>query len=166
MEKLKLIVLRGQSASGKSTVAKELRSSFTTPTALIEQDYLRRALLGEIGTTTFNNVGLIEQTIRYSLEKGYNVIVEGILTSEKYESMFERILKKHPEQNYFYYFDISFEETLKRHSTKPIANEFGEEKMKEWYKNKDLFKNINEETIGEKSTLTETIEHIKGQLEN
>ena len=63
MNKLKLIVVRGQSGSGKSTVAKEIRASFNSPTALIEQDYLRRYLLGEKGTTSGNNVGLIEKII-------------------------------------------------------------------------------------------------------
>lgn len=42
----KLIILRGNSGSGKTTIAKELQNRFGTNTMLISQDVIRR--LGEI----------------------------------------------------------------------------------------------------------------------
>ena len=41
----KLIILRGNSGSGKSTIAKELQSRFGTNTMLISQDVIRRDML-------------------------------------------------------------------------------------------------------------------------
>jgi adenylylsulfate kinase-like enzyme len=43
----RLIVLRGNSGSGKSTVARAVRERYGRGCALIEQDYLRRIVLRE-----------------------------------------------------------------------------------------------------------------------
>ncbi len=48
---------------------------------------------------------------------------------------------------YAYYFDLSFEETLKRHQTKPNCNEFGKEEMKRWWREKDFSDVLNEVCI-------------------
>ena len=42
----KLIILRGNSGSGKTTVAKELQGLFGRNTMLISQDVVRRDMLG------------------------------------------------------------------------------------------------------------------------
>lgn len=41
----KLIILRGNSGSGKTTIAKELQKRFGTNTMLISQDVIRRDML-------------------------------------------------------------------------------------------------------------------------
>ena len=41
----KLIILRGNSGSGKTTIAKELQNSFGRNTMLISQDVIRRYML-------------------------------------------------------------------------------------------------------------------------
>ena len=41
----KLIILRGNSGSGKSTIAKELQKQFGNNTMLISQDMIRREVL-------------------------------------------------------------------------------------------------------------------------
>ena len=54
----KLIILRGNSGSGKTTIAKELQKRFGTNTMLISQDVIRRDMLnvkvGEINTELLN----------------------------------------------------------------------------------------------------------------
>ena len=48
---------------------------------------------------------------------------------------------------YAYYFDLPFEETLKRHKTKPNCNEFGEEAMRGWWREKDYSDVLHEVSI-------------------
>ena len=45
----KLIILRGNSGSGKTTIAKEIQKNFGRNTMLISQDVIRRDMLREIG---------------------------------------------------------------------------------------------------------------------
>ncbi|MDD3415912.1 MAG: hypothetical protein PHY47_18225 [Lachnospiraceae bacterium] len=46
-----------------------------------------------------------------------------------------------------YYFDLSFEETLKRHQTKTNCNDFGEKEMRRWWREKDFSDVLNEISI-------------------
>lgn len=128
--------------------------------ALIEQDYLRRIVLKEKDIQNGINIQLIKNTALFALEHSFDVIMEGIFDAERYRTTFEEILSKHPHNNYFFYFDISLEETLRRHLSKPNKDEFGEIEMRGWYKNKDLLTCINEVIIHETSTLQESVDLI------
>ncbi len=155
----KLIVLRGNSGSGKSTVAKRLREASSRQIALVEQDYLRRFVLKEKETEGTNNIGLIQQTVEYALSHGYDVILEGILYFPRYGKMLER-LARHCPDHYFFYFDVGFDETLKRHATKPNAHEFGEPEMREWYKPGQQTGFDREWIIPESSSIEQSVQTI------
>lgn len=155
----KLIVLRGNSGSGKSTVAKLLRESSSRKIAIVEQDYLRRFILKEKETEGTDNIDLIERTVEFALSHGYDAVLEGILYFPRYGSMLNRLADKCPD-HYFFYFDVSFDETLRRHATKPNAHEFGETEMREWYKPNQQTRFDNEWTIPESSTLEQTVQTI------
>lgn len=155
----KLVVLRGNSGSGKSTVAKALREKGHTNIAIVEQDYLRRFVLKEKETEGINNIALIQQTVEFALSRDYNVILEGILYFPRYGKLLKKLVNKCPD-NYFYYFDISFEETLKRHITKPNAHEFGEKEMREWYKPNQHTGFENEKTIPESYSIEKAVDKI------
>ena len=158
---VKLIIIRGNSGSGKSTIAKELRTKFTgQKVAVIGQDYLRRNILGEIGRGGDDNVELIELTVKFALEKDYITILEGIMPTEYYGDMLRRLNAIDPQNTHLFYLDIPLEETLERHQTKSECNEFGEEQMREWYRERDLLNLENEKTIKEHSTLEESVEFI------
>jgi adenylate kinase family enzyme len=157
--KNKLVVLRGNSGSGKSTTARALRDRVTGKIAIIEQDYLRRSILREKEVDDGDNIGLIETVTLYALSKGYDVILEGILYFPRYGATLDRLRKVCPE-SYFYYFDISFDETLKRHSTKTNAHEFGENEMRNWYKAYDRTGYNNEKIVPESYTLEQTLDFI------
>lgn len=144
-------------------MAKKLREASKHKIAIIEQDYLRRFILKEKETESENNIGLIEQTVEYALAHKYHVVLEGILYFPRYGEMLKRLSDKCPE-NYFYYFDVGFEETLKRHGTKPNAHEFGEKEMREWYKHKDLTHFKDEQVILEAPSLEDTIKLILNQV--
>lgn len=157
---MKLIVLRGNSGSGKSTIAKEVRLAQSEHMAYVEQDYVRRILLKEHDIAGGRNIQLLKDIILFALKNSYHVIAEGIFRQKRYETMFQEILKLHPTENYFFYFDISFEETLRRHQTKPNKHEFGEQEMRTWHEEKDFLHDIREEIISEKESIRDSINHI------
>ena len=74
-----LIVLRGNSASGKSTVARLVREQYGRGVAIIGQDVVRREILWEKDEPSSVNIGMIGLMARHALDSGMHVIVEGIL---------------------------------------------------------------------------------------
>lgn len=156
----RLIVLRGNSASGKSSVAAGIRERFGRGLALVGQDNLRRIVLRERDRPGAANIGLIDLTARYALDAGYHVIVEGILCADHYGEMLTRLRADHRGPTHGYYLDVPFTETLSRHSTKPIADKVVEADPREWYRPLDLLPGGAETVIGAGSTLSETVDRI------
>lgn len=159
MKNNKLIILRGPSGSGKSTVAKELFSKAPENSVLIEQDHYRfifkPAGLSEAGKQ------MVFSDASIALKGGYNVILEGILTTASYTEYIKKLIKNHPKRNYMFYFDISFPETLRRHVTKSNANDWSQADMKKWYKPKDYSKFDFEHIVPEDSSFKQTVGLIK-----
>ena len=112
----KLIILRGNSGSGKTTIAKELQQVFGNNTKALP---------------------LLEELLRYGRKHSEIVILEGILNAEWYRALFELAVALYGKNIYAYYFDIPFEETVKRHKTKPNCNHFSAEDMQRWWNEKD-----------------------------
>lgn len=163
MERTNLIILRGPSGSGKSTIARAIQigqNNQGKQTAYIEQDYFRRIVLNEKDIVDGFNVRLIEETVLFLLKNKYDVIMEGIFDTRRYEKMFEEITNFHPSENFFFYFDISLDETIRRHNTKPNKDEFGEKELRAWYREKDQLSFIREKIIPEKNSAEETIKFI------
>ncbi|TCM41788.1 AAA family ATPase [Kribbella sp. VKM Ac-2568] len=160
----KLIVLRGNSGSGKSSTARLLRERLGRRTAWVEQDQIRRILLWERDRPGSPNIGLIDASARYALDHGYDVIVEGILDAGRYGEMLRTLTVDHRGLTRHYYFDIPFEETLARHSTRELANVVGSEEMRSWYQELDVLSGIGEEVIDRYSTLEQTVERILADL--
>lgn len=160
----RLIVLRGNSGSGKTSTARALRARLGRRLALVEQDYLRRTVLKARDTPEGPHYGLIEQTVRYALNAGYDVVLEGILHRQRYESLLDRLARDHSGITVAYYFDLSWQETLRRHATRPQATEFGPADMRRWYCHRDLLNWPEERLIPETATLTETTERILTEL--
>lgn len=154
-----LIIIRGNSGSGKSTVAKEVRKLLDGKVALIEQDYFRRVVLKEKDTAENTAIiDLLDQTVRLTHSLGHTIILEGILSSEKYGGMLNNLANDFKAQ--VFYIDVSFGETLIRHNTKPNKHEFGAEEMKNWYLEKDYLYRNDEIIIPEQSNLRKTVKII------
>ncbi len=94
------------------------------------------------------NIGLIETTARYILDAGYHVILEGILYSRRYAEMLTRLADDHDGDTACYYFDIPFEETARRHATRPLSAEVTVEQMRHWFQQQDVLGLPGEVTIG------------------
>ena len=133
----------------------------------MSQDYFRRVVLKEkdrIDKTDI--VSLIDANVRLMVSMGYLVILEGILTSKKYGDMLIKFNKDFgPKNCLFYYYDVSFEETLMRHKTKPNSNEFDEELMRKWWQDKDTLNLKNEIIIEQNLSLIEAREMILEKLQ-
>lgn len=159
-EETRLVVLRGNSASGKSSVAAGLREKFGRGLALVGQDNLRRTVLRERDRPGAANIGLIGLTARYALDAGYHVVVEGILYADRYGDMLAQLCADHRGPTYSYYLDVPFEETVARHATKPIADDVGEMQLRDWYRPRDLLPGGVETVIGADSTLAAMVDRI------
>jgi predicted kinase len=133
-----LIVLRGNSASGKTTVASELQRNLGAGTANIGQDHFRRIVLREHDVANGDNVGLLANTIRYCAGIGYNVIVEGILVASHYRDMLCRIIAEHAGPSHVFYLDVSLDEALRRHQARPLGMEVSPQEFRRWYVPSDL----------------------------
>jgi adenylate kinase family enzyme len=144
----KLIILRGNSASGKTTVAKRLRELSQRKIAYVEQDNIRRTILKEKEVDDGDNIALISQIVEFALSRNYDVILEGMLKFHRYGDMLKKLVQVCPD-NHVFYFDTSLEETFKRHATKPIALEVSESDLRDWYKEHDVTGFENELLIPE-----------------
>ncbi|TDD28482.1 kinase [Kribbella turkmenica] len=159
----RFVVLRGSSASGKSTTAQEVRRRVGRGVAWVEQDYLRRTLLREHDRPGQPNIGLIDQTVRYALDHGYHVILEGILYSPTYGEMVRQLIADHAGHTGVYYLLIPFDETLRRHATKP-PSEVTVEQLRRWYQPCDLLGVPGEQVIDSTSTLDASARRIISDL--
>lgn len=155
-----LTVLRGNSGAGKSTVAAELRRRCGRGLAVVAQDNVRRTILKELDQPGAVNIGLIEQVVRYSLDHGYHVVLEGILYADHYGDMLLRLQRDLTSRAHFYYLDISLDESLARHETRPHARDFTADDMRSWYRPCDLVQGLRETVIAETTVMTDTADLI------
>jgi len=155
-----LIVLRGNSGSGKSTVAAEIRARYGRGIALVGQDNLRRIVLREREVAGGANIALIDLVARFAAGNGYHVLLDGILRAEIYADMLAGLRSDHQGRSYFYYLNVPFEETMRRHATRPQAAEFGRSEMSPWYRELDLLPGGIETVIPAASSLEATVTQI------
>lgn len=159
-ESTTLIVLRGNSASGKSTVASAIRDSRGRGIAIVGQDNLRRTVLRERDVPGGAYIGLVDTVARYTLDHGYHTIVEGIFAADRCADMLAALRADHRGRSHYYYLDVPFEETIRRHATKPLASDYGRAEMSGWYRDHDLLPGGVEQIIPATSTLDATVERI------
>lgn len=163
----KLISIRGNSGSGKSSAAKALQHKFGRNTLMIPQDTVRREMLWAHDGNNTAAIPLLISLIEYGYANSEITIIEGILNSEWYKPLFERAVQIFQAENiYAYYYDLTFAETLKRHETKTNKFDFGEKEMRRWWNEKDYLGFIKEKTLTEKLTLDETVEFIFSDVQS
>jgi hypothetical protein len=87
--------------------------------AIVGQDVSRRNVLGTGDATGGHATGLVELTTRYLLGRGFDVVLEGILNAEWYGDVLRRLVVDHRGTTCCYLYDLSFDETARRHATTP-----------------------------------------------
>lgn len=155
-----LIILRGNSGCGKTSTARLLQCQLGDGTMLISQDVVRREILRVKDSESNPAIQLIYDLCMYGNNVGYTVILEGILSNKKYGAMLRRLLDDFQGEKLIYYFDVSFEETVRRHAIKPNAHEFGESEMRQWWKDQDVLNVPGEQRIGEQLSQAEIVDLI------
>lgn len=162
----KLIILRGNSGSGKTIIAKELQNRFGSNTMLISQDVIRRDMLKVKDGENTQALPLMKELLIYGSNHSNVVILEGIMYADWYKPLFELAVKLYGTEVYAYYFDLTFEETLKRHQTKPNCHEFGEEAMRRWWREKDFSDVLHEVTITDEEDMESIVTEIVDTVSN
>jgi hypothetical protein len=156
----RLIVIRGSSGAGKSSVTAGIRAAYGRGVAWIEQDHVRRMMFQEDAEPDGANITAIRQLAELALSRGFHAVVEGIMPTVRYGEMLGELVDRHRGSAYLYYLDVSFDETVRRHATRPKASAFDGEAMREWYRGRDLLGRPDEVVISESSTLDETVRRI------
>jgi len=105
----KLVIIRGNSGSGKSSLARKLQTHYGRGTLLIAQDTVRRDMLKEKVESGNLSIGLTETLVRFGYEHDLLVLVEGFYETDIYGQMLERLKKIFAPQVFAYYYDLSFE---------------------------------------------------------
>ncbi|RKF52668.1 hypothetical protein BCY92_06495 [Bacillus wiedmannii] len=147
-----LIILRGNSASGKTTIAKQLQEHFGQGTLLVSQDVVRRDMLRVHDTMGNLSHDLLFEITKYGKGKCEFVILEGILNSRRYGDMLKELVHYFEGSAYTYYFDLSLEETIRRHNTREKRLEFGEDALRKWYNPHDTIKVCRESIFKDNMT--------------
>ena len=160
MEDSPLIILRGNSGSGKTTVAKLLFDHFHADAMLVSQDVVRRKMLHVEDTPNNPAVELIHRLCLYGNRLNKIVILEGILRRDIYGDMLTKLISDFNGLAHVYYFDIPFDETLRRHATKPNAHEFGEAEMRQWWRSSDVLGVKEEQIFNEKMSADDMLKNI------
>ena len=158
--KRRLIVIRGNSASGKSAVAAGIREKYGRGIAIVGQDNLRRVVLREHDKPGGANIGLIDLTARFALSRGYHTIVEGIFSADHSSQMLTDLISDHAGSAFAYFLDVPFDETLRRHATKTGVLKYGEAEMRRWYRGLDLLPGGIEQVIPADSALENTVSRL------
>ncbi|MET9486911.1 AAA family ATPase [Nocardia sp. NPDC006630] len=128
-----LVVIRGNSGSGKSTTAGIVQHRMARSSCVVvPQDVVRRQMTWEPEAEGRLNVELIEHIALFALTRGLVVIVEGILDTNRYGAMLERLAAA-AAHSLLYAFDLTLEETLLRHAGRPLAAEVPPSMLAQWY---------------------------------
>jgi len=156
----KLIILRGNSGSGKSTVATALQKRYGRNTMCISQDVVRRDVLYVKDGEGSLCIPLLCELLKYGHDHSEVTILEGILDNIYYGEVFETANTLFGNKIYAYYFDLSFEETVRRHNTRAKRAEFTEEDMQRWWIGRDIADLLEEKIITAEESEEEIIERI------
>lgn len=156
----KLIVIRGNSGSGKSTLASLVHSNIEN-SVIIDQDYyIKYTPDTKTPAQEKRRKQRIFNDIKSALDRYDVVIVEGVFDSRRYTDNFIDLIHSHPDDNFFYYLDIPFVETLRRHQGREKRDMFGEAEMTGWYAPHDQFGYEFEVIFNEHDSLTHMLRHI------
>lgn len=156
----KLIILRGNSGSGKTSVSKALQEKFGENTMLISQDMVRREILHTRDGADTKALPLMTELLKYGRRNSPVTILEGIMVAEWYMPLFEAAVEEFGSEIYAYYYDLPFEETVARHGTRAKKTEFGEEDMRRWWVEKDYIKIIPEKIFTKEIGFDEAVDII------
>ncbi len=126
-------MLRGPSASGKTTAASALARVCEGKAAVLEEDYFRRVVLQPKDDDRVACRRMLHACALAALDSGFHVVLEGILNARHYRELIADLAGRNPGRRFLYYFDVSLEETSGVTRPKPIAGQVAQLSLREWY---------------------------------
>lgn len=129
-----LILIRGNSASGKTSLAEALRHHWGDRALVIKQDLVRRELLHAGDQPGSPAVSLIETLARFGQHHYDIVIIEGILRRDVYGSMLQRVEATFTHA-FVYYLNVPFAQTCRHDAQKAVS--FGAAQLHRWWREAD-----------------------------
>ncbi|MCA1060500.1 kinase [Rossellomorea aquimaris] len=159
-----LIIIRGNSGSGKTTTAKRLQHHFGRGTLLVSQDVVRRDMLKVQDRDGNLSIDLIRQITEYGKGKSEVVILEGIFSEQRYGDMIRELIRFYNGKAHTYYYDLSFQETVRRHDSRSKRSEFGEDSLRDWWTPGDHLCVDGEVFLTDEMTQDEIVELITKQI--
>lgn len=163
----KLVIIRGNSASGKSTLARRVQKEASGPVAVVEQDYFRHDLFGsKWGDTEYQarSVLMAAMTLQL-LRSGVTVILEGPLPSSWFMGVLAAIRKEWSGEVVAFCYVLELEETLRRHQTRDKRTHFGEDTLRGWYSERDPIEGLHENILSEEVTLDRAVRQVLNKME-
>ncbi len=160
----RLVILRGNSGSGKTSLAHALQQQLGRHTMVISQDVIRLQMLWVRDGPDTPALPLLVQLLEYGAAHCGVTILEGILDARVYAPLFRRAIELYGENLRAFYYDLPFEETLWRHQTRDKRQEFGETAMRRWWKEKDFIGFLPETVLSTEVTLDEAVAQIVASL--
>jgi predicted kinase len=159
----KLIIFRGNSGSGKSTVAERIASASAKKIVVIDADHYREHMFFPKGKCKPDIAAVMTSNVKYALENGYNVILDSIFHAHERNRKYlaSLLVDYHPNDNFIFCFDVSLQETIRRHATRLKYKEFDASYLREWYKPMGSLGYDFEYHIPESNTLQHTMDFIK-----
>ncbi|GGH81103.1 adenylate kinase family enzyme [Pullulanibacillus pueri] len=161
----KLIIIRGNSGSGKTTTAKSLQNHLGDGTLLVSQDVVRREMLKVHDRDGNLSIDLIQRIAEYGKDKCEFVIVEGILYKSRYGEMLNNLIQFFDQKTYTFYFDLSFEETVLRHNLSSKKMEFGEDSLRAWWNPNDYLGVYGETILTNDMSQNDVLKVIMNRLQ-
>jgi predicted kinase len=161
MTACRLVVLRGLSAAGKSTVASELARTCADKVAVLEEDYFRRVVLRRQDKDRVACRRVQCACAVAALDSGFHVILDGILNARYYRAVIAELLARSPDTSSLYYFDVSLEETLRRHASKPIASDVPVSSLRDWYAAASPLGHVAETLIPEVFSVEQAVQLVQ-----
>jgi hypothetical protein len=128
--------------------------------AIVGQDVVRRQILGSGDDLSGHPIGLIDMTARYLLGRDLDVIIEGILNATWYAETLSQLVADHRGVTRSYLYDLPFEETARRHATRPVVNAFGVDEMRKWWRGCQPVDGLNEAVLTPADELDATVARI------
>jgi ABC-type dipeptide/oligopeptide/nickel transport system ATPase component len=160
----RLITIRGNSGSGKSLLAQAIRSARPRGIAILGHDTLRRDILHVPDRPGALSVDYIDLSARFALDHGLHVVIEGILHGEIYSDMLTRLVRDHRGTSASYYYELTLEETLRRHRTKAKAAEFSEASVESWFRTTDRVPPLHEFVFDSTFTTEQALDVVLGDV--
>lgn len=160
-ESTRLVLIRGNSGSGKSALAAGIRAARPRGIAIVGHDQLRREILHVRDHPGALSVEYLDLSARFALDHGVHAVVEGILPTEIYGEMLRRLAADHRGVTRCYRYHLPFEETLRRHATRGVkSREFGETEMRSWWRDADPLTGVDEQIIDRTASLDDSITRV------